>query len=151
MPDYDYTLTLTQKQADVLVRATDVYMRLLLGQFNIVAEQFLFREGVTPERMDMARRHLDAAKTCLFPELGGSPSASHSMTSPKNEEASRVAYDIHQVLRHRLTWDQDAASMTPRKGFKGVWHDVPRKTSQQPLPRVDAESLCSCGDKDCPG
>lgn len=146
-----YNLSLTKKQAEVLVRATDVYMRLLMGQFNIVAEQFLFREGVTSERMDMARRHLDAAKVCLFPELQGSSTASLSMTSPKNEEASRVAYDIHQVIRHRLTWDEEAASKKPRTGFKGVWHDVPMKTSGEMLPHITAETPCYCGEKGCRG
>lgn len=152
MSEPQYTLTLTAAQAQTLIQATDMYMRVLCGQFHVVAEQFVARKGISYKALDVARQHLDAAKALIFPELGSHSGASHSISSPKTPETSKIAYDLHQAIRHRTTWDRDAVAgytEAHRKGFRGVWHSVPTHTSQEPLATIQGDDKCPCSNQFC--
>jgi len=90
MPEPQYTLTLTSEQANTLVQATDLYMRVLCGQFQVLAEQFIAREGVSFEALDAARQHLADAKRLIFPELGRHPGASLARVLPRRQKHRRL-------------------------------------------------------------
>ncbi|RJR07436.1 hypothetical protein C4588_06835 [Candidatus Parcubacteria bacterium] len=151
MTEKTYQLTLTEKQLQVLVTATDLYARIICGQFCTVAEQFIGK-NIPYENLHAAQDMLTAAKTSIFPEFGGSPHASHSIRSPDVGESAKISYDIEQVLRHRLSWDSDnKEGQAKDEKFRGPWYDLPWKSADEPLPVLVSEESCSCKYPECTG
>lgn len=122
-----YRLAVGEKQADLIVRALDFYERVGgLGQLEVVTEPWIFRCGA--DKLEDARRALAQAK---FHLTGFGYGASYGIYSPEVPDEHRVAYDLQQVIRHRLAWDR-----TPLGGM-GVWFDRPHQTSQVPLADIE--------------
>lgn len=122
-----YRLTINEKQADLIVRALEFYERVGgLGQLEVVTEPWIFRCGA--DKLEDARRALAQAKSYL---TGFGHGASYGIYSPEVPDEHRVAYDLQQVIRHRLAWDR-----TPLGGM-GVWFDEPHQTSQVALAEIE--------------
>jgi len=47
---------------------------------------------------------------------------------------AKIAYDLHQVIRHRLAWDEN-----PEGDFWNVFFDTPMQVSDQPLAEINKE------------
>lgn len=122
----NYRLTLSKSQAETLIRALDLYTRIGLGQLEEIAHMFAFE--ISPDEKDRLRAHLDQAKLVL----GHPANGSHGINSIEVDDDFRAAYDIQQVVRHRLAWDKK-----PEGGIQ-VNFDEPRQTSDQPLPQIYA-------------
>ena len=125
-----YRLTLNTKQALVVVQALDLHSRLIAGQVEELGRRFRMERASDPEmtleqldRVDDAARLL---KAVMFPELRGN--AAHGIHSDKIPDEARVAYDLLQVLRNRLAWDEN-----PEGGIQ-VWFDDPTQTSYEEKP-----------------
>lgn len=125
-----YQLTISEEQANIICRALEFYERVGgLGQFEVVVEPWFLR--CETAALEEARRHLDRAK---FHLTGFGYGASYGIYSEEVPDEHRVAYDLQQVIRHRLAWDR-----TPEGGM-GVWFDKPHQTSQVPLAKI--EQVC---------
>lgn len=122
-----YTLAITEEQARVLVNACDFFSRIGIGQLDRVLDEFRFSKDVSPEKLDEARKFIDHAKFLL---TGFPPNASHGIRSPQVKDIYRVAYDLQQVIRHRLAWDAK-----PEGGI-GVHFDEPWRSSNEPLATI---------------
>lgn len=142
-----YTLTMTDTQARVIAQATEVFARLGIGQFRDALEHLPKREYV-PEGwfhdMDiigkMMSKHMIDGVDGYSSNLG--------IHSKDVSEESRVAWDMHQVVRHRLSWDRAVEEgviksiNSPRKWpeMMQVSYDEPMKASEHPLAVMKKEN-----------
>jgi hypothetical protein len=128
-------LGLDEKQAELLVQALDLATRLHLGQTNIVGE---YLQGCSPRSADP--EIVDATLERLRREcFGFSRSESFGITSEKISDDARAMWDIHQVLRHRLSWDRAGNPETRDwDTMMGVNFDEPRRSShERELPKIE--------------
>ena len=122
-----YKLAVSEEQAQILVDALDLYSRVAgMGQLQPATEPWLSR--CEPEQLEQARHHLLQAGCAL---TGMEPHASYGIRSDRVPDRYRVAYDMQQVIRHRLAWDR-----SPEGGF-GVWFDEPHQTGQHELAKIE--------------
>jgi len=103
----DYTLTLNEEHRKVLQDALDMYSRVLMGQWEIVAEKLQETQQLEAKKAHLLRDNLDAAKQQL---LGFGNGASHGIHNPNVKDEARVAYDLVQVLRHEAWKRQEHPS-----------------------------------------
>lgn len=127
-----YVLHLTAAQAATISKACEVLGRLGMGQYKDALECLPVREFCATgwhEDMDAIGHILK--KYAPIWGLGMGQGITHRETP----ETSKVAWDVYQVTRHRLAWDQARAD-----GHTGdsppMWsvnYDRPMKTSAEPL------------------
>lgn len=106
-------------QAHVLITACDMYMRGKMGQLRNVAQEI---DILNPDGLWNAMEALETKVTKLPKYMY------HSIRSEKVHETARTAYDLLQVMRHRLAWDDQP------KGDIGVAFDKPFLAGKQPPP-----------------
>lgn len=117
-----YTLTdLDTEHLRIIRDALDLYGRIGMGQYREILTHQLPRpyDQTTKQQAEYL---LDVVRRLTMPELS-TPNTYHSIRSEKISDNFRVAYDIQQVLRHRLAWDQNP------KGDFMVDFDEPWRTS----------------------
>ena len=95
MSEKKYTLTLSEKQLQVLSLATEVYSRLAGGQLEEAAREHMTAPGY---------RELYDALYNLRPLAVGSNAAHKALQEVS--ERGRMAWDIHAVVRHALAWEK---------------------------------------------
>lgn len=122
-----YTLTLNEQQAEVLCQALDLFTRIGLGQFENVIDVFDRGAKRSVEDREAARRFIEDAKYAL----GFTANASFGLRNERVEDVFRVAYDVNQVVQHRLAWDRNP------EGGPQVWYRTPDRTSKQDLPTIE--------------
>jgi hypothetical protein len=132
MSDHKYTLHLTERQARVIIDALDLFSRIGMGQLKEVS--YVLRQNPLPEpeaerdaritllsdireRLDMLSRYWNA-------------NGFSGITSKSISDRFRIAWDILQVIRHRLAWDQK-----PEGGIT-VDFDEPMVTAREFLPTI---------------
>lgn len=123
-----YDLTLTEAQARVLVSSLDLYMRIGLGQFREVLD---VHDGEC-RLLDGVRDRVRALLDQIGAEIGFARGASHGICSPQVADRFRAAYDVLQVVRHRLAFDR---KLDGGPG-DGVDFDAPRTLSKLGLPTI---------------
>jgi hypothetical protein len=123
-----YKLTITEQQASIIVRALDLFARIGTGQFEEVLNVYDRDFAFSPEAREGMRSALKAAKA----HAGHPPNGSFSILNPKVSDDFRAAYDVMQVIRHRLAWDQNPQGNPLRVDF-----DKPRQTSALPMANIE--------------
>lgn len=125
-----YNLTVTKGQAQILKDALDLYSRVGMGQMEEML--FVAVRSVRSFKIDVvkyikAQEDLKRVRTTLM----GRPHTYKPILSYDVDDRFRVAYDLLQVIRHRLAWDQN-----PEGGIT-VNFDQPWKTSsEEPLATI---------------
>ena len=121
-------VTMTPEQARSVVQALDLYLRVHIGQFNIIQEQF------SGGRFDHRRVEdlLFHARDMIFPELSGR-GHSYSASGCPNEGA-RISFDVLQVIRRA-----EAYGSCPEGGITVDFND-PLWVSDS-LPRPTAKTV----------
>lgn len=125
--NFAISLQLTPEQARAVVRAIDVYMRIHLGQFNIIREQFGHRPDADTHRGDA---FLFEARRALIPELDGGPGHSFSIRSCP-DQAAKVAFDVLQELRQK-----EAYGRNPDGGITVVYDNPFWVSDSTPRPKA---------------
>lgn len=120
------TLTLSDKQAQVLVGALDLYSRVLIGQIENVEEVLrLNYPDLATARLGTARGLCDTIKMILWEFQSG---ASFGIHNPRVPDKARQAWDLQQVIRNTI-----ARTKNPEGGIQ-VCYDTPTQTStEEPL------------------
>lgn len=139
-----YQLTLTERQAQVLQTALEAYARLGIGQWRPAVEHLPLRKD-----QDWSAWHdtLDAIGILLAQHtLHGIDGwrQSLSITGADVRPEAQIAWDLHQVVRHRLAWDQavargDVASLEAPRNWRamlGVQFDDPMQWGPEPLASI---------------
>lgn len=132
-----YALSLSKEQAQVVREALEVYARLKHGQFDIALHDlFIDRFGEGEWNHDTKEVLCGELKRCIFPELYKNE---FYAVGNKVYPESSVAWDIMQVLRHRLSWDKLKEEGKDKPDFMNVNYDKPMGFSGQPLPVMSRE------------
>lgn len=126
----EYTIKINEEQAHILATALEAYVRLGLGQIDMVILNVLHKEILEKENCD-----IDYIRMLTYPLkreiFGFDMNSSHGITSKNISDKYRVASDIERVIVHRLSWDKNP------KGGMGVNYQDPMKWSEQPLPTIE--------------
>lgn len=144
----NYLSTLSKEQLEVIQKATDLFVRIQLGQWREILELLPLQENI-----DYGELHKDAnligefLSKYLISNVNGLNS-SLGVGHPDLPETNSIALDISNTIRHRLSWDKAKdekiveSDSSPRDLSKmfGVNYDTPMNWSEQPLPtftRID--------------
>lgn len=128
MTDRHYTLTLNEHQAYVIKEALDLFSRIHMGQLDTVADVFVaYAQERGFDTLSFLRDELDNLSPIW---TGLHKHAYHGIHSPKISDKARVAWDLQQVIRHRLAWDREP------KGGIYVDFDTPMRSSAEPLASI---------------
>ena len=102
MPD-KYMLTMNEEQADITIKALDLYTRLRIGQWEELAELCIYFEPKNIddycEKRDTAREILLAARRVVMPEL----TRGASFGVYKFPETER-AFNVLKAVRSARAW-----------------------------------------------
>ena len=132
----DYNLKINEAQAQVLTDALEIYARLGMGQIYEILEHPDLRKQRDAFVIDYCRALCENLRGAIF----GLPIGNYySISNREISDTNRVAYDLVQVIRHRLVWDR--AGNPPERDHKtmfGPIYDEPMHFSEeQPLPSID--------------
>lgn len=146
-----YRVELSQRQMGVLSLAAEVFARLGIGQAMDALEHLPTKP---PSEMDFSQWHDDmqTIRRLLSQHMVGGIDGWQSSLGIRNKSvppASVIAWDLHQVLRHRLAHDQDPAK-EGRPCFLSVHHDTPYQIGDEPLARVTSAGSVGREDEDYP-
>lgn len=141
-----YTLHITRQQALTLQVACEVLARLGLGQFRDALEHLPTSEW----RPEGWNEDMDAIGAILSKHtIQGVDGWRHSLGigNDKTGDTAKDAWDLHCVIRHRLSWDAaiergDIQPGEPRKWpeMMGVSYDEPMRHGKEPLARISADT-----------
>lgn len=121
----EYELSLTKEQVEVLIQALDLYSRIGIGQFEEILDVYDFSK-ISYESRDDVKQHMMSSKVLA----GHSMNGNYGIHNEEINDKFRIAYDIQQVVRHRLAWDRNP------KGEITVNFDKPRQISKMELPKI---------------
>lgn len=144
MTERKYTITVTEHQARIISEACDLLARLGIGQWpefiNYMPDPLAFTgrddavEALRPVMADLLRQYSPA---------GAYIDGYQSHLGIFNELAARgarEAWDLHQVIRHRMAWDRaiaegltDGTTRNWTGGMMGVDYDEPMHAGSEPL------------------
>ena len=141
------SINLPESDADLLIRALDIYSRLRLGQWDKVTEHASdveFDPKPPAESTsslwkveDYTKRHKyrDVLARWAAEYIAFVPNGSFGIASDAVEDDARIAYDMKEVLRHRLSWDRN-----PEGGWT-VNFDKPMLWSKARVPLITFQRI----------
>jgi hypothetical protein len=139
-----YHLHLNEAQARAISHACEVLARLGMGQLRDALECLPLKEYAPDGFFDDIEgiAHILNKHTTLH----HGPGRYHGISSAETSPESKTAWDVYQVIRHRLAWDAAQAKGHPGEGEApppawSVIYDQPHKTSAEPLARIE-----KCGE-----
>lgn len=138
-----YLLELDEAHIKAILPALDLAARLHLGQLGMVGEYLAFNVN-TPKKaspFDNTVRHaLMEVKGAFFESdnLG----AGYGIHNPEVSETARLLLDVHDVLRHRIAWDEAGNPQKRTTEMVQVWYDeVHQLAESTELPKVTRGAL----------
>lgn len=132
----EYKLTINKEQARVICEALELYSRLKHGQISELRNLFMDRWCAPNSPFNWDNEWiLNALKSMIFPELDRN--ASYGVGNKIYPESS-VAWDVMQVLRHRLAWDRLKAEGKDKPEHYGVQYNPPMRFGSEPLAKIEA-------------
>lgn len=117
-----YQLTITEKQAEVIQRALEFYGRVSMGQLDEV--EFVCPIDQLQADKTLGRSALETAKFAFT----GLRNGAYIGVSGVNDNA-KIAWDIHQVIRHRISWDRN-----PEGGWTTNYDEPMHYSNTEKLP-----------------
>lgn len=134
-----YTLTMNESQAEVVRDALEAYARLHMGQFDAVITNAFMRRYANPDYPDFSHETMDdihrQLKRTIFPELN--PNAYYGVGAKEFPEMT-TAWDLMQVVRHRLSWNRLAREGKEKPDFYGVNYNNPMQFGDEPLASIES-------------
>lgn len=95
-----YVLTVDEDHLSVMEAALNLYFRIGMGQFDeIMMMPDFFGKNSDEVRVLFRQLH--------YKLKGMDPNSFHSIRSHAIDDRYRTACDIHDVIRHRLSWDRN--------------------------------------------
>jgi hypothetical protein len=115
-----WKLEIDKTHAAVIMSALDLYSRIHMGQLD---ELLTARYGTPCLAIDECRDIIEKLKDLLFQE-------GHGITSRVIDDNARAAWDLQQVIRHRVAWDEAGNPAVRDFGYMmTVDFDNPMRTS----------------------
>jgi len=120
-----------------MCEALEIYSRLKHGQIHELRELFRDRWCAPNSPFNWDNEWIfTALKSIVFPELDRN--ASYGVGNKVYPESS-VAWDVMQVLRHRLAWDRLKAEGKDKPEHYGVQYNPPMRFGSEPLAQIEAK------------
>lgn len=139
-----WTLTADERQFRIIVKALNLFSRLLMGQIEELDNFFRWEScgnnlRVDPNNYEAITQLVEALKPLIFPELP--IKGSYGIHSPEISDESKIAFDLIQVIRHRLAWDA-AGNPSKRRwpDMMQVDYDEFMPCSTHPKAQMDTKS-----------
>lgn len=142
MKDIKYTLTINTEQANILIKALDLYSRIGMGQLgSLIDHPDLFSRMMTKDGWHIMTLgdKLEPVKQELF---GLSKGCYHGIHSDQIDDSNRVAWDMLQVVRHRLAWDW-AEHTGKTDGVERNWSTMMAVSYDKPMKSSDKVELAT--------
>ncbi len=122
-----------------MCEALEIYSRLKHGQISELRELFRDRWCAPDSPFNWSTEPLlDSLKAVIFPEL---PKNAYHGVGSKIYPESSVAWDIMQVLRHRMAWDRLKAEGRDQPEYWGVQYNPPMRFGDEPLAEIKVEKV----------
>jgi len=128
-------VTMTVEQARLQMYAMDLYMRILMGQFEEIEHMFTFfgEEGERferkPEDREKMRIHTKWLKKFIYPQLA--ENASWGITGQPCPKEATIIYDMYKTMDHAISWHQN-----PKGGWTKNYDKPMHWYKELPLPEV---------------
>lgn len=144
MGDNKYTLEVTKAQAQAISTACEILARAGIGQWRDAIDALPLK--IT--NYDNWHDDLAFIGKLLARHMKGNIdgiSSGFSIHSDEVKEEARTAWDIYQVVRHRISWDDaiadglvDSDDQQARKWpeMMQVFYDEPLRLSEEPLVKI---------------
>ena len=140
-----YTLTITEEQARTLQYATDVLQRVQLGQWREIVDWLPLKRPTDYEQLHADRRTIGKILAHHMIDGIDGYGSSLSIGHPDLPKDNGVLYDLHQVIRYKLAWEQAVengvieSEDSPRKWTEmmQVCYDDPMKWGDEPLAKME--------------
>ena len=110
-----------------LILVLDLYSRIGIGQFEEILHVDNIRKNIPNNERNKIESLLKDVKFLL---TGCPVNGSLGIYNPDVPQNAKMAHDIMQVIRHRISWDQNP------KGGITVNFDEPLKCSELELPKI---------------
>jgi hypothetical protein len=129
-----WKIEVSDKQAGVIMKALEVYSRMLMGQISTILEEF-------PDLSWDDRQYIhNIARQHIFKELDNSH-AFYSISSDKINPKAQIAWDIQQVVRQAVSWHRAGKKLGEDKRdwseMLGVDFDDPFPSNSEPLCKIE--------------
>ena len=130
-----YNLKINKNQAEVISKALDLYSRIGAGQISeilwhpsVAEKMWVKNSNLSENQMNqkLVRQLLDDIKRIIW---GYKPNENGGISMA--EEIDKIAYDLHQVIRHKIAWDGKP------KGGNTVDFHKPMKYSKEELAKME--------------
>ena len=118
-----YNLKISKKQASIIIESLNLYSRLLCGQTEEISNLFMFSFFDKDISLPKVKEICNELKKTVFPEL--QKNESYGIYQDSIGENPKIAYDMIQVIRHKLAWDRKP------DGGNTVDFGKPLKTSEK--------------------
>lgn len=118
--------------------ACELYARIGVWQLDVVLDTLPLDGSAGQYTALDSIKNLAAALKTKF--TGLPPYSSHGIAGKNVDEKYRIAYDIHQVLRHRLARDELEEEGKDRPDVPLTCYDPPLQTAKCPLIQVQKVS-----------
>ncbi len=129
-----FVLHLSEQQANVLVAALDFYSRIGCGQIEEVQNLLALEPHLNPDRDGNSYQAVKNALNFVRRDLFGR--SGFSISDRKVPNRYKCAWDLQQVIRHKLAWTANPA------GSWGVSFQEPDQSGKEDLATMDvAEPL----------
>lgn len=93
-----YSITVTKEQAKLISLVLDIYSRMESGQLKYVFSMVPWKHNENLKSVEPILKELQLLLTGIQNGNLGIGNVSNS---------AKMAYDLHQVIRHRLSWDEN--------------------------------------------
>lgn len=131
----EYNLKITERQANLIMNALDLFTRLSAGQFHGLKD-ISFEKDKKGLHRQPSNGTLQMLHREMFPKLN-SYNASYGIHSKDLPDKVREVYDIFKVMMYEFNKD---------KGAINVYADKVRQASKQSLPVFDKIVLADKGE-----
>jgi len=142
-----YTLQITEKQVQALKDATDLLMRVQLGQWREIKEHLPLKKTID---YDALHQHLDLIGKILSVYMINSidgHGSSLGIGHEKLPESNSILYDLHCVLRRKLAVERAVESgvienenVSRNEMPITIDFDTPYHWGTEPLAKIERES-----------
>jgi hypothetical protein len=140
-----YTLTITEKQAQAIQEATDLLQRVQLGQWREIEDYLPLRYPVDYTNLHEDMRLIGQILSRYMVDGIDGGASSLGIGHPSLPENNGILYDLHCVIRHKLSWEraveqgvvesEDSERKWPE--MMTVNYDPPMKWGDEPLAKME--------------
>lgn len=120
-------IELTEKQAQIVQMALEIYSRMRMGQFGIALDEAFMDKSLHWDEREQVETYL---KSKFFPEL--SKNSYYGITSDKTGKDAGIAYEIRQTIRQYMAVKRNDGCYDWTNDY-----DDPLKVSEEPLPTIE--------------